>query len=84
VYTFYHYQVVADQFENLVSYTIENVLDKSDSQTDFAEMVADIQSFFAYDDISFFSITGVNQSNFQAVDAEWEEIYKYADEVQGK
>ena len=83
-YTLYHYQFVADQFDNLVSYTAEKTLDIGDSQTDFAGIVADIQEIFAYEDISLVSVTGINQRNLQAADDEWEAIYKYADEFQGK
>ncbi len=83
-YTFYHYWMVTDQFEDSVNYATEKALDVSDSQIDFEEIVADIQDVFAYYDTTFMSVTGVNQDNLQAADDEWEEIYKYADKIQGK
>lgn len=68
----------------MLGYTFEGRLDISDSHTNFAEIIPDVQEVFAYDDTTVMSVTGINQHNLQAANDEWDEIYKYADEVQGK
>jgi endonuclease IV len=68
----------------MFGYTFARTLDVSDNYATFAEFISDIQEVFAYDDTTLMSVTGINQRNFQAADDEWEEIYNYADEVQGK
>lgn len=83
-YTPYHYRMFESEFENLVSYTAENSQDINDSQTFFSEVISDLQEILAYDDTTIMSVTGINQSNLQAANDEWEEIYNYTDEVRKK
>jgi hypothetical protein len=83
-YSFYHYQMIADQFGNFVNRTVERTLDISDRQIDLVEFVSAVQEVFVYDDTTFLSVTGINQRNLQAANDEWEEIYKYTDKVQRK
>ncbi len=72
-YTCYHYQLVGDQFDNLLSPTTQETLDINDGQMDFGEIIADIQETLVYDD-----------TNLQVANDEWEGIYHYVDAIQGK
>jgi hypothetical protein len=72
-YTCYHYQMVGDQFYNWTSQAAKKTFDINDSQMDFGEIIADIQETLVYDD-----------SNLQVANDEWEGIYNYVDQIQGK
>jgi hypothetical protein len=53
-------------------------------QTDFEEIVSDIQETLVYDNTTVMSVNGINKMNLQIADDEWDQIYNYVDEVQVK
>ena len=68
----------------VLGYNFVETVEISDREMYFAEIISDVQEIFDDADTTILSITGINQSNLQAADNQWEAIYKYADEFQGK
>jgi hypothetical protein len=83
-YACYHYQMVEDQFDHLVSYVVERTLITSDGKIDFAETISDVGGTTTNNDTTFQSIAAQNKRNLQNANDEWGEIYKYADKFQVK
>jgi lipopolysaccharide export LptBFGC system permease protein LptF len=83
-YAFYHYQMVEDQFDHLVSYAAERTLLMSDDKIDSAETISDVGEAITNNDTTLQSITVKNKRNLQNTDDEWGKIYKYADKFQVK
>ena len=68
----------------ILGYTVTKTFEYSDSPLYLAEIMMDVQEIIDDADTTVMSVTGINKHNLQAADHEWEQIYKYADEFEGK
>jgi len=68
----------------ILGYTVTKTFEYSDSPLYLAEIMMDVQEIIDDADTTVMSVTGINKYNLQAADREWEQIYKYADEFEGK
>lgn len=68
----------------ILGYTVTRTFEISNSPLYLADLIADVQEIFDDADTTVMSVTGINKHNLRAADHEWEQIYKYADEFEGK